>query len=287
MPLTPIDYELLRTIARYYVLTRPQIQQLCFADHNSGRATRKRLTKLRHAGYITKHKMPVLLPAMQSAAPAYYLTKQGTEALAAYYDDDAWLATNTKHPRADRLAHWISIANVRIEIEQALSLQSYVKMLKWYTEWETINKESHSDQQFTLHVQFSQSPRLSCSPDAAMLLSVAGVSKVFYLEVDLGTSSPHQIAARKTKGYEELGVQQYHRIHFPETTLDDFSVLMITTNGYRCRATAKAVSRCPGAERWLFVDRREITPESFLHGPIVLDCQSHTGPLVKTPDLGE
>ena len=37
---------------------------------------------------------------------------------------------------------------------------------------------------FTLQTALSQTPLLSCSPDAGMLLSVDGESKLYYLEQD-------------------------------------------------------------------------------------------------------
>ncbi|MCA8996512.1 MAG: replication-relaxation family protein, partial [Planctomycetaceae bacterium] len=68
MPVTEFDILVLALLARYYVLTREQIQTILFPDHSSGRCTRKRLTKLRHAGLIQKHRIPVALPGTNGAA---------------------------------------------------------------------------------------------------------------------------------------------------------------------------------------------------------------------------
>jgi hypothetical protein len=106
---------------------------------------------------------------------------------------------------------------------------------------------------------------------------------VFYLEQDLGTSSPKQTAARKTKGYAELAARQEHRRHFPATTLDTFGVLCITTNAYRCEQLAKQIATRPRPDLWLFIDRRELSAESFLSGPITWNHQLERGPLVKLP----
>ena len=281
MPVTEADIQILATLARYYVLTREQIQSLCAPHLASGRSLRKRLTKLRQAGYLTKHAMQVTLPGTNGAAPVYYLTKPATELLASYYDDETYLAVSTRQPRADRLNHWIAMNKTRTVIEQGMLLQSEVKLEHWINEWETVNKTDHVKEQFYLQTKLSENPPLSCSPDAGFVLSLRGHKKVFYLEQDLGTSSPKQIAARKTKGYAELANRGLHRKHFPETTLDVFSVLFVTTNAYRCKTTAEKLRARPRPDLWLCIDQHELTPEAFLHEPITLNCQGERAPLVK------
>ena len=293
MQVQPDDFKALAAIARYYVLTREQIQTVCFPEVASGRGTRRRLLRLRNAGYLTRHSVPVVLPDTNGAAPVYYVTKKGAEALASYYDDERFLATNTKHPRADRVAHWIDINRTRLIVDQAIATQSDVVRDGWFTEWETINKDAAEKDQFVLHTQLSENPPLSCSPDAAFMLTLRGHSKVFYLEQDRGTSSPTQIANRKTKGYAGMLRRQLHRKHFPATTLDSFSILVVTTSTQRCRAIGQALQKKPNPEAWLFIDQHQLTAESFLHGNIVLDSNGESGPLIKsatqsgsTPDSG-
>ena len=41
--ITQRDIEVLLALYRYYVLNRPQIQRLCFANDTTGRVTRRRL----------------------------------------------------------------------------------------------------------------------------------------------------------------------------------------------------------------------------------------------------
>ena len=88
MQVQPDDFQVLRTVAQYYVLTREQIQRICFPAQASGRSTRKRLLRLRNAGFIAKHSVPVALPTSNSAAPVYYPTIAGAQALASFFDDD-------------------------------------------------------------------------------------------------------------------------------------------------------------------------------------------------------
>ena len=52
-----------------------------------------------------------------------------------------------------------------------------------------------------------------------------------------------QIAAAKTPGYAELQQTKGHRKHFPETSYDDFGVLMVTTSPGRRNQLAKAIDK--------------------------------------------
>lgn len=281
MPLTEPDMLVLKTIALYYLLTREQIQRLCNPAHASGRGTRKQLLRLRQAGLIIMHRMQITLPGMNGAAPVYYVTKKGAEALASYFGDDCFLATNTKHPRADRLAHWVAINDTRMLVEAAAERLENVTLVSWITEWETINKDDTKTAQFCLHTQLSETPPLSCSPDAAFLIECKGQRKVHYLEQDRATSSPRQIAARKSKGYAKLAQLKGHHKHFPDTTLDSFRVLFFTTNDYRAKKTREEMQSKPGKELWLMVNQSQVTATNLFTGDIAIDHEGTIGPLIR------
>lgn len=283
MPVNEYDIQLLRTLARYYVLTREQLQRLCFPAHSGGRSTRKRLLKLQQTGFVQKHRVPVAFPGTCNAAPVYYLTKTGAEILASWYEDETLLAVNTRHPRPDRLNHWIAVNETRMVIEQAIARQTEVTLDRWINEWETVDKDAAEPERFCLHTQLSDNPPLSCSPDAGFLLSLRGHRKVYYVERDLGTSSPKQIAARKTKGYAALAAQQLHRRHFPQTTIETFGVLCVTTNEYRCKQIAQQLSKRPRPDLWLTISAEELTADSFLSQPITWNHKLERAPLVKLP----
>ena len=281
MPVTETDVRLLEAVARYYVLTREQIARLCQLNHASGRSTRKHLSKLLQGGYLQRHNVPVALPGSNGAAPVYYPTKAGAELLASWFDDERYLATMTRHPRADRLSHWIDLNNTRIVIEHALARQNDVKLEHWISEYETINKDAAEPERFTLQTTLRDVPPLSCSPDAGFLLSISGQAKVYYVERDRGTSSPHQIAARKTRGYAELARQQNHLRHFPSATVPTFSVLFITTSAYRCNQLAKELRKRESPELWLMIDHHDLTSESFLSQPIILKSDGQRASLIQ------
>ena len=281
MPLTALDMNILKIIALYYVLTREQVQKIGCAGHASGRGTRKRLLRLAQNGLIVKHKMQITLPGMNGAAPAYYPTKKGAETLANFYSDDRFLATNTKHPRADRLAHWIAINETRMVVESSAAATDGIKLLRWITEWETVNKDAAKTNQFCLHTQLTENPPLSCSPDAGFLIERGDKRMVYYLEEDRGTSGIRHIAARKSKGYDQLKKLGLHRKHFPETTFDDFRVLFVTTNDYRAEKAVEEMQSKPGNELWLSMNRQNFTDDNFFVGHLSIDQRGEIGPLIK------
>lgn len=283
MQLTELDMNVLRVIAWHYVMTREMVQVRCCPEHASGRGARKRLGRLGKAGYIVKHRVPVALPGTNGAAPVYYVTKKGAEALASYFEDDAFLATNTRTPRADRLSHWIAINRARMLIEDAADQVPGLTVSPWYTEWTVCNQSDSKTDQFYLHTQFSEAPPLSCSPDAAFLLEYCGVRRPYYVEVDLGTSSPRQIAARKSKGYDRLATTQSHHKHFPEATGSSLRVLFITTNDYRARKTVEEMNDKPSKEIWLMMNESKLNQENFFTGDVALDHQGIIGPLLRLP----
>lgn len=280
MVLTEKDIAVLLRVANYYVLTCAQLHALCFSEHRDRRATRKRLSRLVHHGYLSRIRPRVSIPS-GNVAPAYYPSAKGVESLAAWFDDQRYLAVNTRRPRQDLLWHWLEISETHRIVEQAIGQQEAVKLEGWFNEWETVNKESSRQEQFFLQTVLQEHPPLSCSPDAAFLLSMAGHKKVFYVEQDRGTSGARQVAASKTPGFAKLLEQALHRRHFPNTTLDTFSVLCVTSDPLRREALRKAVGKKAASELWLFTDRSLLTSDTFLYGEIIFNCQGEAGPLIK------
>ena len=284
MPLTELDMAVLKTVATYYVLTREQVQSVCCAGHASGRGTRKRLSRLGQAGYIIKHRVPVALPGTNGAAPVYYPTKKGSEALASYFDDECFYATNTKNPRADRLSHWIACNTTRILVEKAIDRLPNVDLVRWINEWETVNKDDSKSDQFCLHTQLVEKPPLSCSPDAGFLIRYQDEQMVYYLEQDRATSSPKQVAARKHRGYAELLKQNGHKKHFPDATVPYFRVLFVTPNETRAKKTQQEMKSRIGKELWLMMNEKALDETNFFTGDVAINHDGETGPLLMLPN---
>jgi len=280
--ITERDIEILRAVARYYVLSRAHIQRLCFPDGQTGRATRRRLQVLVRGGFINRTRAPIFNPQGGSAWPAYYPSKRGIEFLAEHFDDERLLVVPTRCPEPFHLLHWLAVTDTHITIDEAIARQNAVRLEGWLNEWDVVNQdESHPERRYCLYTLLRESPRLVCVPDAAFLLGVGEYHKIFYLEQDRNTTGVRQIAARKTPGYAELSKRNLHKRHFPQATVPGFTVLMVAPTARRRDALKKALRGKPGADLWRFAVQSDLTPEAFLHESVYFPCEGDPVPLVK------
>ncbi len=277
--ITERDLQVLRALARYFVLNRQHIQQLCFSDDRDGRVTRRRLLKLVQAGLIQRQ--PLLMHNIESGSPSsvYYPSRRGLEILAEEFDDKRFLLVSSQAPQPHHVRHWLAVSETHIKIDGAIARQADVQIEGWINEWDTIATPPTvpgvpNDRRYQLLTILQESPRLSCAPDSAFLLSRSGHKKVYYLEEDRNTSGVERVAASKTKGYAELASRQWHRRHFPDTTLSTFTVLLVAPSPNRRDHLRRAIHSKPGWELWRFVSATEMTVESFLHEPILYRCDS-------------
>jgi len=280
--ITERDFTILRALVRYYVLNRAQIQHLCFPDDQHGRVTRRRLQVLVNAKLINRTPMLVCNPMAGTPAPVYYPARKGCEFLAEYTGDERFLAAPHQTPQAHHLFHWLAVSDTHIALDAAIAAQQEVVLTDWLSEWDVANKdESAPEKRFRIYTLIHESPRLVCAPDAAFLLSMRGHAKVFYLEQDRNTSGVNQIAASKTPGYAAMAERQLHHKHFPQTTLDAFSVLIVAPSERRRDALRKAIAGKPGAALWRFACVHDLTPAKFLFAPIFHQCEGEPLPLIK------
>jgi hypothetical protein len=128
---------------------------------------------------------------------------------------------------------------------------------------------------------------LVCAPDAAFLLSLRGHRKVFYLEQDRATSGVQQIASSKTQGYAVMAERCLHRRHFPDATVDSFTVLMVAPNARRRDALRKAIDSKPGAHLWRFASVEELLPTALFSSPIFYPCAGEPAPLIRGKEAGD
>lgn len=285
---TDRDLFILRAIARYYVLNRQQIQRLVFPEDTHGRITRRRLQSLIDADLLSRQPMLVCHPANGLPAPVYYPSRRGIELLAEACGDERLLALPTQAPTMHHVWHWLAVSETHIAFDQAIGLQNDIRIVEWHNEYDIVNPaESSPELRFRLYTLLRSSPRLICAPDAAFLLATRGHSKVFYLEQDRATTGVHQIAASKTQGYCVLAEVNGHRRHFPETTIDTFTVLMVAPNARRRDALRKTIGEKRGATLWRFASQEDMTPEKLLHDPIWYPCDGEPASLIKPNPLSE
>ncbi len=285
---TDRDLSVLRAVARYYVLNRQQIQRLVFPDDANGRIARRRLQTLIDADLLSRQSMLVCHPANGAPAPVYYPSRRGIELLAEATGDDRFLAIPSQAPTMHHVWHWLAVSETHIAFDEAISLQSDIQIVDWFNEYDVVNAaESSPELRFRLYTLLRSSPRLACAPDAAFLLATRGHSKVFYLEQDRATTGVHQIAASKTQGYSVLAEVNGHRRHFPDATIDTFTVLMVTPNARRRDSLRKAIREKGGANLWRFASQEDMTAERLLHDPIWYPCDGDAASLIKPTPLSE
>jgi hypothetical protein len=281
--LTDRDFIIVRLLARYYVLNRPQVQRTCFPDDRSGRITRRRLQALVDAKLINRHRVLVHHPVFGSPGPVYFPSPKGCELLAEHFEDERFLAGCTQPPQSHQVLHWLAVSETHIALDAAIARQNQVQLGSWFNEWDVVNpEESAPERRFRLYTLLRESPRLICAPDSAFMLSVGPHRKVFYLEQDRNTSGARQIAASKTPGYAALAERQLHRRHFPDTTLDTLSVLAIAPTPQRRDSLRKALRNKPSASLWRFAAANELSAETFLFSPVFYPVDGEPIPLVRT-----
>jgi len=282
MPVTNYHLAILVAVGTYYTLTREMIQHLCCPNAKNGRVTRKRILQLVQLGLLNKTRMEVVNPAFpEGRTPVYYPTRQGLEFLACHFKDESWLDRCCSTPNWQHLLHWVAVARFHIMLDRSLALQTLASVGGWFGEWDVVNPdEKEPDRRFLLYTKLSEKPRLLCNPDFAFLLQVGGYSKIYYGEIDRGTSGIQQIAHSKTPGYAGLAERKLHRRHF-ETNTDSFFVLHISPSAGRRDAIRKAIADKPGAALWKFAAQPDLTPETLLFEPVWHRCDGEVQSLIR------
>jgi hypothetical protein len=280
--ITPRDLSVLSALVRYYVLNRGQIQRLCFSDDRHGRITRRRLQALVDGHYISRQAMLFCHPSEAPAAPVYFPAQRGVELLAAHFEDERYLATPTQSPIPHHVQHWLAVSDLHITLDMAVETDPEAKIAEWVNEYDVVNKdESQPERRFRLYTLLRDSPRLVCAPDAAMLLTCRGHAKTFYFELDRATTGAHQVAGSKTQGYAVFAELGFARRHYPQATVEGFTILCVAPNARRRDALRNAISDKPGAKLWRFASVEELSPETVLRKPIWYPCTGEKAALIK------
>lgn len=279
---TPRDIAVLIALSRYAILSRPQVQRLCFPSDDDGRVARRRLQYLVDSKLIHRQQMLYCQPSGGTPASVYFPARLGNEFLANHLDDERYLASPVIPMVPHHIPHWIALAETHIAFDTALSQQQEVAIDGWINEFDVVNKdESAPEKRYSLYTLLRDSPRLVCNPDAALLLSLAGHKKVFYIEQDRNTSGARQVADSKAKGYEAMQAMKLHRKHFPTTTVDSFTVLLVTPTPKRRDTLRDAFKDKPGASLWRFTTVEDITAENLLNAPIFYPSVGEAASLIK------
>jgi hypothetical protein len=281
----PIEFQILQLVCRYYTLTRGQITRLLLPDDEDGRITRRHLVRLRQKNLINRTHMEVSNPDVGVMGPVYYPARDGCAYLAQECGDDTYFAVCTQTPHWQSLYHWVRVAETHVLIDRAAERLDGVLVATWYGEWDVLDPRGQEPQhRYRLYTLLRQTPKLVCVPDAAFLLDTLGHKKVFYLEQDRDTTkSADRVAAQKCGGYAGLAEVSGHRRHFPDMTVEAFTVLMVAPTTRRRDALRKAIGQKPGSRLWKFASLTDLTTDTLLTGDVWYPATGDAGPLIR-PD---
>jgi hypothetical protein len=276
------DIEVLASVARYYTLTRAQINRIHFPTDHDGRITRKRLRILHEEGLVNRTNMQVVNPSMGAPAYVYYPSAKGCAFLAQELKDDRYKSACTLTPNWMYLYHWVEVAQTHVTLDQAVAKLPGASVIDWISEWSIANPdEKEPEKRYKLYTKLGQ--KLVCAPDAAFLLEKDGFRKAFYVEQDRDTTkNADRVAAQKCHGYAGLFEKRLHiDRHFPTVNVEKFTVLFVTPSPKRRDALRTAFNSKPAAWLYRFVSQTELTPESFLTEPIWHLCAGLPAALLK------
>src|SRR5438309_2425231 len=129
------DLEVLSSVARYYTLTRGQINRLHFPADIDGRITRRRLRLLHDAKLINRTSMQVVNPSMGAPAYVYYPSANGCAFLSQEYPEFSYAHVCTLTPNWMYLYHWVEVAETHIYLDKAVMKYPGVTVFDWMSEW--------------------------------------------------------------------------------------------------------------------------------------------------------
>jgi len=275
------DIELLASVARYYTLTRKQINWLHFPTDVDGRVTRRRLRILHEAKLINRTNMQVSNPLMGAPAFVYYPSANGCAFLAQELNDDTYKRACTTTPIWTNLYHWIEVAETHIRLDRAAQEFPGVEITNWIGEWAIADaREQEPEKRFRLYTRLG--PKLVCKPDASFQLVKDGFCKGHYLEEDRDTTkSADRVAAQKCHGYAGLYEKRAHlERHFPLANMEKFTVLFVVPSVNRRESLRKAFLTKPAAWMYRFAVKHELTPDTSLRAPVWYPCEGEPVPLI-------
>ena len=141
--------------------------------------------------------------------------------------------------------------------------------------------EADPEKHFKLYTLIRPKPKLVCIPDAAFLLSMQGFKKVYYVEEDRGTSGADEVAAQKCQGYATLAEEHLHKMHFPDSNVSLFTVLLITPHAVRRESLRRAFKGKPDADLWRFISASDMEPSTLFSADILWPCEGEPRSLLK------
>lgn len=285
MAVTRRDLPTLKLLARYGVMSTRQIQRLCYPTDVSGRITRRRLQILSRDDYVRKSALEVVNPKRGGSTPLWHLGNQGREELSIELADDRLLLKPINPPKPLHPYHAILLTDFYAMVDAAIAVQDHVVIEASFHEHEFVNiNEPDPKKHFRLFTEIqAKDPRITCSPDMALVLRVDEYVGAFYVEMESGTNGPRFAASNKFRGYAALAKRELHRErHFPSVTLKSPRVLSIWPTPKKRDAFLRQMRNKDAAVLWSAAADTDLSAETLLHGPVWYRVGSDKpSPLVK------
>ena len=265
------DWRVLRQLARHLLLRTREIQQRCYPSDSTGRITRRRMLKMLKEGYVKRR---TLNSDGTLGGPhfLYQLDTKGVETLAVKYGLDHFLYKPTSLRQPMHLRHYAEMSHISLAFEDALKANRSVIFKAWYNEEEVVNPmEQEASKHRKLFTVVKNRPRVVCAPDAALMIEFQGAKRACYVELERGTSGPRNVAKKKAEGFDLLHKRKLHHQHFPDLSEPNFDVLCVAQNRVHRDQLRRAFKDAPGKQLWLFVDKNQLSAESFFFKPVWYD----------------
>lgn len=284
MELQPRDIKTLLALATYAVLDAVQIRNLAYPTDRDRRITRRRLSKMRAAGFIRATTLHAPSPITGHPAPAYYLAQKGLEQLTVRFDDPWLFCKSTSLVQPAHLSHYLEMSQFHIKLRAAIERHPTVSLQRFITEHEVIDATVPPEKQKTLYSRVQDRPLIVNNPDGAFLLLQNEHQVVYYVERERSGTGAHQVYKRKTKGYRILKDKKLHCQHFPTTTFTaGFTVLCVAQSPNHRRLLCAAFKGRPAAQIWRFAAAPELTEDSILVEPVWYHAdRDEPGPLIRS-----
>lgn len=282
MPLAKSHLDVLEAVARHYVLLTCQIHALCFAHATNASVVRRCLSKLVHDGLLNRTRKRLVDDVNPVGASVYYPSEKGLRTLALETGEPAYLLVPTRKPAWLFLDHFVALSDLRILVHRAVAAQDVVTLPAYLNEFDIANPEAvEPERHYRLFTLIRKEPRLLCAPDGAFMLQAGPHRKAYYVELERGTNSPRKAAAEKSPGYAALAEKKLHRErHFPGA-LDAFNVLVVAPTPSWRDQLRREFGKKEGARLYKFAAWPELTPETFLGGPVWHPCAGEPDALLK------
>lgn len=280
---TPNDAQLFRWLWMLRVITLNQLRRVGYYQPETGRLSaldnvRKRLSRLRKAGYLTGDRL------MDTRERIYHLGEAALGPLREHYDlqqQRLYQPKGLETLRQVQLSLMVSECAVRITAAirgSALSIPELPPLGASFYHTHAVGeagKRRHVERFVTqddLRVTELLQP-LRIRPDLVFALSQRKISRLYFLEADRASESSQQIADK------QLAYHHYQRVSMDQADPDrrpwhrygpmrDFRVLFVTTDERRVKNLVKSLRDQPGFDLMVFSSLGAVREGNMAFDPI-------------------